>query len=69
MPRCRLCEDELPDDCPADVTSCQSYCNWWAQQRGDTLTTEEADKMALLALLCEMDVACRDGLETLPELD
>ena len=61
MPRCRHCDDELPDYCPADVTSCRSYFNWWAQRRGDALTAEEAHKVALLVLLCEMDVASWDG--------
>jgi len=69
MPRCRQCEDELPEDCPADVTSCRSYCRWKARLVGDMLTEEQARDLELFAGLCELDVACRDGLELLPELD
>jgi hypothetical protein len=68
-PRCRHCEDELPEDCPAGVTSCASYCNWKAGQRGDMLPENEARALELWKGLCALDVAIRNGLELLPELD
>lgn len=69
MSRCRHCEDELPDDCPLDVTSCRSYSNWKARQLGDILTEDEARDLTLFWGLCAMDVAIRDGVELLPALD
>jgi hypothetical protein len=69
MPACRHCGDDLPEDCPATVTSCKSYADWRARQRGDMLPADEADALALYAGLCAFDVALRDGLEMLPELD
>lgn len=68
MPRCRHCDDELPDDCPADLTNCRSYCNWRTQERGNMLTEDEARDFELFTGLCDLDVACRNGLK-LPELN
>jgi hypothetical protein len=68
MPRCRHCHNELPDDCAADIASCRSYCRWRARLRGDMLTEEEALDLTLLERLCELEVAIRDGLESLPHL-
>ena len=67
MPRCRHCDDELPDDCPADVTSCRSYANWKARKLGGMLTEEGARDLTLLWGLCAMYVATDKGLELLPE--
>ncbi len=69
MPRCRHCEDELPSDCPADVTSCRSYCNWKARSEGDMLPAWKAEILTVFAGLCALDVAVRDGLDSLPALD
>lgn len=69
MPRCRHCEDDLPDDCPDHITSCRSYSNWKAKQLGDMLPEDDAVVLELFAGLCEFDVATRDGLEFLPHLD
>ena len=60
---------KLPDDCPADVTSCRAYAEWKAKQKGDMLTADEAAMLGLFAGLYELDVACRDGLDLPPELD
>jgi hypothetical protein len=69
MPRCRHCEEELPDDCPADVTSCRSYCNWKARSESDMLPAWKADMLTVFAGLYSLDVAMQDGLELLPDLD
>ncbi len=69
MSRCRHCGDDLPDDAPPSVSSCRSYADWRARQAGDMLTEDEAVDLTLFAGLCELDVATRDGLEMLPELD
>jgi hypothetical protein len=69
MPPCRHCGDELPEDCPATLTSCKAYCDWKARQRGDMQPADEADALALYAGLCRFYVALRDDLEMLPELD
>jgi hypothetical protein len=66
---CRQCDDPLPADCPPIVTTCKGYANWRAHQRGDMLTEAEAIDLTLLKGLCALDVAIRDGLELLPELD
>jgi hypothetical protein len=66
---CRHCGDDLPDDAPATVTSCRAYCAWFARRRGDTLTTLEADSLTLWPMYCALDVALRDGLPELPDLD
>jgi len=67
--RCRHCGDALPDDAPPSVTSCRSYANWKASQRGDMLHADEADALTLLGVFCALDVALRDGLPQLPDLD
>jgi hypothetical protein len=54
--RCRHCDDPLPDDAPPAVTSCRSYANWKARQRGDMLQADDA-------------LTFRDGLPQLPDLD
>jgi hypothetical protein len=69
MPSCHHCGDELPEDCPATLTSCKAYCDWRARQRGDMLPADEADMLGLYAGLCRLDVGLRDGLERLPELE
>jgi hypothetical protein len=71
MPKhvCRHCTDALPEDCPAHVTSCIGYAHWLARQRGDMLDEEEAKTLTLLGLFCSFDVALRDGLELVPELE
>jgi hypothetical protein len=66
---CRYCGDELPDDAPPEVTSCTSYANWRARQAGDMLPADEAAMLTVFKGLCAFDVATRDGLEMLPELD
>ena len=38
---CRHCDDELLADYPPGVTSCKSYADWRARQRGDILTEVE----------------------------
>ena len=68
MHRCRHCHDELPDGCPADVTSCRAYADWRARQQGDLLTAAEADDLTLCAGLCALSVALRDGLAEVPDL-
>jgi hypothetical protein len=66
---CHHCGDTLPEDAPADVTSCRGYCRWLARQCGDTLTEEEVGTLMLLAHFCELSVALRDELELLTELE
>jgi len=65
---CRHCGGPLPSDCPPDVTLCRGYADWCARRRGDMLTEAEARVLRLFWVLCELDVATRDGLELLPEL-
>jgi hypothetical protein len=66
---CCCCSDPLPSVAPAGVTSCHSYADALARQRGEILPAAEAHVLTLLAWLCELDVAFRDGLEVLPDLD
>jgi hypothetical protein len=47
--RCRHYDDELPDECPAGVTSCPGYCDWRARQQGDMLPPALAVDLTLLA--------------------
>ena len=68
MPTCRHCGDEL-DDAPLGVDTCKKWCAWQARQLGDMLTEEEAKRLELFAFLCAIEVATRDGLELVPELD
>jgi hypothetical protein len=65
----RHCGDELPDDCPTEITSCRSYANWKAKQKGDTLTEEFAVMLIMFECFFALDAASRDGLENLPDLD
>jgi hypothetical protein len=66
---CRHCGDLLPADAPPSVTSCTSYANWRARQAGDMLQADEAAMRTVFKGLCALDVARRDGLEMLAELD
>jgi hypothetical protein len=66
---CRHCGDELPDDCPPDVSSCKGYADWYAKSKGDMLPSDEADALTVWAGLCAMLVALDDGLPELPDLD
>jgi hypothetical protein len=66
---CRHCGDTLPEDCPAHVTSCRGYTDWWAHKRGDMLSEDDMNIATLFGFFCSLDVALRDGLELLPELE
>jgi hypothetical protein len=66
---CRHCGDTILEDCPAHVTSCRGYADWWAKQRGDMLSEDEAKTLTLLGFFCSLNVALRDGLELIPELE
>jgi hypothetical protein len=66
---CRHCGDALPDNAPPSITSCTAYADWRARQVGDILPEGEAAMLAVFKGLCALDVAIRDGLELLPELD
>jgi hypothetical protein len=68
MPHCRHCGDELPDDCPTRVASCQAYGDWRARRKGDLLGAAEANDLILLAGLCAVAVALRDGPAKLPDV-
>jgi len=68
MPRCRHCHDDLPADCPPDLTSCRAYADWRARKKGDLLPGAEANDLTLYAGFCEMSVAIRDGLKEMPDL-
>ncbi len=69
LPVCRHCGDTLPDDSPPDLTSCRAYADWQAKRRGDMLSEDEAGALTLLAFYCALDVAIRDGLKEVPELE
>jgi hypothetical protein len=68
IPRCRHCHDDLPADCPPDLTSCRAYADWRSRSKGDLLPGDEADDLMLYAGLCALSVMFRDGLEQMPDL-
>lgn len=57
MPQCRHCGDELPKDCPPEVTSCRGYADWEARTRGDMLPAWRARDLMLFRWCCEATVA------------
>jgi hypothetical protein len=66
---CRHCGDDIPDDAPADVTSCRAYADWRARQAGDMLTDRQFADLTLYRGLCQLTLAFRHRLPTLPELE
>jgi hypothetical protein len=64
----RNSDDELPDDCPAGITSCRGYCDWRARQAGDMLPAALAVDLTLFAGYCALQVAIRRGLPELPDV-
>jgi hypothetical protein len=62
------CGDDLPNDCPAEVTSCTGYAHSRVRQLGDMLTAGECDDLTLLRGLRAFDVAIRGALELAPDL-
>jgi hypothetical protein len=66
---CHHCGDTLPDDAPADVTSCRSYSEWLARQGRDTLTENHPSGMTLLVHFCDLSAVLRDVLEFLSALE
>ena len=51
------------------LDTCRKRCAWHARKRGDMLTELEAKSLELSAFLCALDVALRDGLELVSDLD
>jgi hypothetical protein len=68
MPTCGQCSDAL-DDAPPGVDTCCKGCAWQARRCGDILTATEVKRLQMFAFLCAFEVAARDGLEVVPELD
>jgi hypothetical protein len=56
----------LPD-VPDTITCCRDWAKYHASKKGDMLTEEQANSMALLPVFCALDMAIQRGLQELPK--
>jgi hypothetical protein len=59
----------LPDEGPPHLASCHAYADWRARLRGDLLTGAEANELLLPRACRAVQVAFRDRLAKVPELE